>query len=234
MLFSTIAIFLNSCSITKVTNKQYDRVAQGQVYDVIIVPGAPIGENGLSNILAARILWSKYLVEQGIAKHVIYSGGAVATPYIEGVAMKNHAINIGLPKDKVFAETKAEHSTENVYYSVQMARKMGFEKIAVATDFFQTFMINSFRKKYVPDVQVIPIVFDKIFENKKEFDNLSPIEIGEAHVDEKDFIPLNKRKNFAKRFAGTLGKNINYDPASVAAPQTNKAIAQSDSILIVR
>lgn len=227
-----LSVALTSCSISKMTNRQYDRVTHNQIFDVVIVPGAPIEEGGLSGILSARILWSKYLYDQGIAKHIIYSGAAVSSPYVEGLAMRSHAIKIGMPADKVFAETKAEHSTENIYYSVQMARKMGFQKIAIATDPVQTFMIHSFRKKYLPFVEVVPIVFDKVFKSKEEYKKLTPVEANEAHLDEREFIPLHNRESFFKRFAGTRGKNIAYDPASVAPLDDTKILVTLDTLSV--
>jgi|LakMenEpi03Aug12_release.lakeMendotaPanAssembly.Ray.scaffolds.fasta_scaffold279053_2 uncharacterized SAM-binding protein YcdF (DUF218 family) len=190
------------------TEKQFKRVAVNEPFDVVIVPGAPIGDSSLNNVLISRILWSKYLLENNITRNVIYSGGAVHTAYIEGLAMKMYADSIGIPSNRTFAETKAEHSTENVYYSYKLAKEKGFEKIALATDIFQTMMVSSFVKKNYKDVKFLPIVYNRIFTNKKIYDQLPIINVGEAHISEENFVPLNQRESFFKRLAGTFGKNI--------------------------
>jgi uncharacterized SAM-binding protein YcdF (DUF218 family) len=202
------ALVLSACNINKMTEKQFKRVAVNEPFDVVIVPGAPIGDSSLNNVLISRILWSKYLLENNITKNVIYSGGAVHTAYIEGLAMKMYADSIGIPSNRTFAETKAEHSTENVYYSYKLAKEKGFEKIALATDLFQTMMVSSYVKKNYKDVKFLPIVYNRIFASKKIYDQLPIINVGEAHISEENFVPLNQRESFFKRLAGTFGKNI--------------------------
>ena len=111
--------------------------------------------------MKGRVYWSKYLYDKGITKNVIYSGSAVYTPYVEGKIMALYAIALGIPEENVFSETMAEHSTENVYYSYKLARKLGFERIALATDQFQAKMLKRFTKKIVSrDAGIIPIVTD--------------------------------------------------------------------------
>ncbi len=124
--------------------KQYARSAALAPYDVIIVPGFPYPDTSGKHIIQARILWARYLLEKGITKNVIFSGGAVYTPYFEGVAMKIIADSMGFPPEHTFAETRAEHSTENVWYGMRLAKKMGFKKIALATDPFQAWLMRRF------------------------------------------------------------------------------------------
>ena len=132
-------------------------------YDIIIVPGVPLENGKWSKTMKARIYWSKYLFEKGIAKNIMYSGSAVYTPYIEAEIMALYAESIGIPKENIYTETKAEHSTENIYYSYLLAKKMNFTTIALASDPFQTKMLQKFtRKKINPDIDLIPMVYDSI------------------------------------------------------------------------
>ncbi len=96
-------------------------------------------ENGKwDRVMMGRIYWAKFLYEKGIAKNIIFSGSAVYSPYYEAEIMRLYAIELGIPKENIFAETKAEHSTENAYYSYKYGKKLGFNKMALASDPFQS------------------------------------------------------------------------------------------------
>jgi hypothetical protein len=136
----------------------------------------------------------------------MYSGSAVYSPYYEARIMALYAEAIGIPKENIFIETRAEHSTENIYYSYKKSKKLGFNSVALASDPFQTKQLKSYvRKKVSRDIVLIPIVFDTL--RKMEPEMKDPvIDYQQAFV--KDFIPITKRENFWKRLRGTFGKNL--------------------------
>src|SRR5436190_21832411 len=129
-----------SCSFSSKTTLKYFKKAEKQQYEMIAVPGVPFRGSDWDSTMKARVYWSKYLYDRGIAKNIMYSGSAVYTPYYEAKVMALYAIALGIDSVHVFTETKAEHSTENIYYSYKKARKMGFQNIALASDPFQTKM----------------------------------------------------------------------------------------------
>jgi len=174
-------------------------------YDVVIVPGVPYQDPKMKIVLKARILWAKYLYERGIAKNIIFSGSSVYTPYLEGKVFRIFADSLGIPSEHTFSETQAEHSTENIYYSVLMARQLGFKSIAVATDQYQAVILNRYIKKNCPDVTILPIDYDKIDLIMAPWPN---IDASSAHVD--NFVPLPEREDRAERFKGTLGKKVSF------------------------
>jgi len=176
------------------------------LYDAIIVPGVPYNDPNMSKILLGRIYWSHYLYSKGIAKNIIYSGSAVYTPYVESVIMSLYAQKLGVPSDFIYTETKAEHSVENVYYSYKIAEKLGFKKIALATDPFQSRMLKRLSKKFKVEIEYIPFTFDFLDSLAVEEINIIP---DEAYVE--NFIALQDRKGFFKRFRGTMGKNIKFE-----------------------
>ena len=136
----------------------------------------------------------------------MYSGNAVYTPYVEAEVMALYAIALGIPKEHIYTESKAEHSTENIYYSYKKAKKLNFEKIALASDPFQTRMLKRFTRWSVSrDVDFIPIIFDTLRAIVPEPDTVK-IEPKGAFVS--DFTPLTERKGFFSRFWGTLGKSV--------------------------
>lgn len=198
---------MTSCTYSQ--KKSVRMLEQSHVvpYDVIVVPGVPLENGKWSRIMKARVYWSKFLLDRGIANHVMYSGGAVYTPYVEAGVMAMYAEAIGIPKNKIFVEAKAEHSTENIYYSHKYARKLGFERIALATDPFQSRMLKRFiRKKVSGNIGVIPIVFDTL--KTMEPLMVDPvIDYRSTYVNE--FTALTERKSFRERLRGTMGKTMN-------------------------
>ena len=162
---------LHSCSVDKLfsigvrlpsPHSRYAKMKYNNVtvpFDAVVVPGFPYEPENVPSILRLRIRWAQHLFNVGLTHNIIFSGSAVYTPYVEGIAMKIIADSMGLPSQRTFAETQAEHSIENVYYSMKMARRLGFKRIAVATDPFQARMLEPLIKKYCPEVEIVPIVY---------------------------------------------------------------------------
>jgi hypothetical protein len=150
-----------------------------------------------------RIAWAKYLYDNGYTKNIIFSGSSVYSPFIEGMAMKVIADSLGIPSDRTFAEVRAEHSTENVYYALKMAREMGFNTVALATDPFQSLALRGFIRENCPEVEFVPLVFNKI---KRSNETLPAIDLSD--VTASDFVSIVARESFRQRWDGTRGKRV--------------------------
>lgn len=202
-------LFLNSCSFSAKATKRLLKESKMKCYDIIIVPGVPLENGKWSKAMKARIYWSKYLYDQGIAKNIMYSGSSVYSPYYEGDIMAIYAAAIGVPAKHIFSETKAEHSTENLYYSYKKAKKLGFNSIALASDPFQTKSLKRYaRKKVNTDIGMIPMVMDIMASIEPQMTD--PV-IDYQQAFNKDFIRIKKRENFWKRLRGTMGKNVDVN-----------------------
>lgn len=208
IIFSIVLIVSShlfySCAVNK-ANRAFHKNIAYTPYDVVIVPGFPYQDNDTiwHDVMKMRVYWSHYLYENNYTKNIIFSGSAVYSPYIESEVMKLHAIAIGLPSDVIFTETRAEHSTENLYYSYQLAKKMGFNKIALATDPFQTSMLTSFAKRKKLKVDYLPVVLDTL----KTINKINPtIDLSSTKMP--NFVPITERESTWKRWMGTLGRNI--------------------------
>jgi len=177
-------------------------------YDVIIVPGVPYNDDFWTDVLMGRIYWSHYLYENGITKNIIYSGSAVYTPYIESEIMAMYGRQLGIPKSAIFTETKAEHSVENVYYSYNLARELGFKKIALATDPFQSRMVKRPSKRMNVDIDFVPFSLKML--DTLNMEVLKNITVNSKNAYVQNFISLEERKNFFQRLKGTLGRNIDF------------------------
>lgn len=174
-------------------------------YDIIVVPGVPYEDGELSLTMSGRILWSKYLYDKGITKNIMYSGSAVYTPYYEAKIMAMVARELGIPDSVIFVETKAEHSTENIYYSYKKSKLLGFDRVALATDPFQAKMLKTFIKKRVSkDVGIIPFYFDSLSTLPQP-----DVTIPDSLAYEPNFISITERESWSKRFKGTRGQNLN-------------------------
>ena len=184
----------------------YSRWAENKIYDMIIVPGIPL-EDSLQwgRIMEGRVYWAKFLYDKGIAKNIMFSGSAVYTPYYEGKVMALYAEAIGIPKEHVFTELKAEHSTENLYYSYKKSKQLGFNTIALASDPYQSKQLRLFaRLKLNRHIGIIPFVVDTLKKIEPLMKN--PV-IDYKLAFKENFVPLPERESKWKRFKGTLGFN---------------------------
>jgi len=206
-IFFALIFIMSSCYYSRnATKKLLHKAETSAPYDVIIVPGIKFMEGKWDKVMKGRVYWSKYLFDRGIAKNIMYSGNSVYSPYYEAEIMKLYAIALGIPADHIFTEKKAEHSTENAYYSYKYAKKLGFERIALASDPFQTRSLRGFvRRKVSRDIGFIPFVTDtlKIIEPSM----IDP-GIDSAKAFNKDFISIKERDSFWRRLRGTIKGNI--------------------------
>ncbi len=206
-----VFVLLNSCAllnpVRKSPYKLYVANIKNQPYDAIIVPGVPYNAKKWSDVMRLRILWSKFLFEKGYAKNIIYSGGAVHSHYIESRIMGLYAEAFGIPKANIFTEEKAEHSTENVYYSYYLAKARGFKNIALATDPYQSSNLYSYIKKQKLDIKLLPLLLDTVLIMDKTEPKINP---ASARINDSTFASLKKREGFFKRLRGTKGENIEY------------------------
>jgi uncharacterized SAM-binding protein YcdF (DUF218 family) len=201
-----IVMLTQSCTFSKKACYNMLVDSMNQPYEIVIVPGVPFEDSTWSIAMKGRVYWSKYLFDKGITRNVMYSGSAVYTPYVEGEIMALYAEALGIPKENIFSETLAEHSTENVYYSYKKARKLGFSRIALATDPFQAKMLKRFTKKIIGhNVGIIPFVLDTLEAQIPKMIN-PQIDFQKAYVEH--FTALPERENIFQRMKGTRGLDI--------------------------
>lgn len=202
-VFLAIALLFTHCTFTHYAKKSYKEAKQLKPYDVVIVPGVPYEGERTSGVMKMRLYWAKHLYDSGYTNNIIFSGSSVYSPYVESIVMKIMADTLGIPPERTFSETKAEHSTENIYYSWKMARAMGFEKIALATDPYQAGLLRSFIRRYCPGMKSVPIVWNVIDVDEKTLPVINP---SSAFVS--NFVPITERESFWLRLRYTMGKRI--------------------------
>lgn len=156
--------------------------------DVIIVPGVQYNGLNWNMVMKCRVYWSVYLYRRGLAKNIIYSGNAVYSPYHEATIMALYAEKMGIPKEHIFLETKAEHTTENLYYGYQLAKEKGFKNIAFATDPFQSNMITPYIEQFNLDVSLVPIAIPILYKVE-----MKDVEIESSKAYQLNFISIEER-----------------------------------------
>ena len=178
----------------------------GQIFDAIIIPGIPFDNGKWGYVMKERVYWSYYLYSKGIAKNVIYSGSDVYTPYVEGKIMALYGEALGIKRENIFIEDSAEHSTENVYYSYKIAKRLHFKKIALATESFQADKLVSFIKKHRFKIELISINYDTLHAMQMTDPE---IDYKQAYV--KSFVSITERESLWHRLRGTIGWNVKND-----------------------
>ncbi|MBS1616799.1 MAG: YdcF family protein [Bacteroidetes bacterium] len=193
-------------SSRKGTNNEQPAWSKSTPFDAVIIPGVPFDGQRWDTVMHARVLWSYVLYKNGYVKNIIYSGGAVYSPYYEARIMGLYGQALGIPAEHIFYDTLAEHSTENVYYSYLLAKKLGFKSLALGTDPFQSSMLKSFtRKRFATPITHLPFIADSL----KAYNHLEPvIHPKSAHTKDPDWQPITESQSGIRRLLGTLGKNI--------------------------
>lgn len=197
---------LTGCWSAKRAHKIYVEQKALGPFDALIVPGIPHNGESWDDVMKFRVHWAKYLFEQGVAKNIIFSGSAVYSPYYEGEVMRRYAIALGLPKEHMFAETQAEHSVENIYYSVLEGKKLGFKNFALATDPYQNYFMRKVFKRQIDFLYYLP--FD--FEILDDLEFYEP-EIKLEKCKKENFVALPEREGTIKRWRGTTGRKVDFD-----------------------
>lgn len=153
---------LASCSLDKKVQQKNKTSLKKAPYDVVIVPGYPYHAASNPELFNIRVHWAKTLYDRGVAKNIIFSGDAVHSPYTEGKVMRIFAIGLGVPGEHIFEENKALHTNENIVKGKQLAKKLGFKKIAFATDPYQFSYMIYLVKFYAPGTPIITFPVDSM------------------------------------------------------------------------
>lgn len=186
--------------------RRYSQARPYKPFDAVIVPGIPYNGTGWDSVMKARVLWSWILYKNGYVKNVIYSGSAVYTPYVEALVMGLYGEKLGIPREHIFHDTVARHSTENVYYSYLLAKQLGFKTIALATDPFQSFMLRGFtRKRFTTPIYHIPFITDSL----AVYNSVNP-KINARPAKKAAWESIKEKQSFGTRMKGTLGKSIDW------------------------
>jgi len=207
-IISGLLLLAGCITPKKGPRKAYAEAASFIPFDAIIVPGIPYNGKNWDSTMKARVLWSYILYKRGYTKNVIYSGGAIYTPYIEAQVMGEYGKALGIPAENIYYDTAARHSTENVYNSYRLAKTLGFKSVALATDPFQSFMLRGFtRRRFGSPIYLIPFVVDSL----AVYNKMNP-KLDLSHLkQDKNWVSIKDQQGFGERIKGTLGRGIDWN-----------------------
>ena len=207
IVVTAIVLCMSSCLLFQPSASRLSKraLAKHSQYDAVIVPGVPFIAPNWDMTMQMRVIWGVHLYKRGYVKKLIMSGAAVYSPYVEAEIMKLYAISLGVPAEDILVESKAQHSTENIWYSYKLAKTKGYEHIALSTDPFQTRMTYRFGKRRLKDLQYLPVLFDTLKTLEKVY---PPIKYEAYKID--SFKPITETQSFWYRLRGTMGKHINF------------------------
>ena len=203
-----LAIFLAGCiSLNKGPRNAYNNVVKHDVtFDAIIVPGIPFEGNKWDTVMKGRVLWAYILYKNGITKNIIFSGGAVYSPYTESKIMGLYARALGVPARNIFYDTQARHSTENLVYSYLIAKEQDFKLLALATDPIQSAFLRRFTSdRFGTPIYHLPFVIDSL----EKYNHLQPV-IDPRPARVNNFTSITTDESRIKRLFGTLGSDIDW------------------------
>ncbi len=186
--------------------KGFELAEKIKPYDAVIIPGYPYFPNQKNGIIEERIKWAAYLYKNGYTRNVIMSGAAVHSPYVEAEVMRLLALQAGIDDAHILLEPKAEHASENVYYSSQLAEQKGLTNVAFATQPSQASFVKVFVRKFKLKVEMLPIVTDSLNKHPLSF---KPIDVSKLFIP--DFVPLDQRISKLKSLMGTRGHKIKLE-----------------------
>lgn len=184
-------------------------------YDAIIVPGYPFSPNGKMNpMYKIRLYWAYHLYKNGKVKNIIVSGSAVHTPYVESKVYALYLIELGIDPEHIIIEDRAEHSLENVFYSMEIAKAHGFERVAIVSDKAHSFMIKYLANKFehTIDADFVPARWRYVI---RKYWNKFDLNIDYEKAYQPGFVPMAVKKTETQRKVGTSG--VLWSPSDVVS-----------------
>jgi len=105
--------------------------------DAIVVLGAALRAPGVAGpALRRRVAHAVRLLADGAAGHMVLSGGVVGPPPAEAVVMRDLAMEMGAPAERLVMEDQARNTFENAVYTGRIMRERGWRRVLVVTDPF--------------------------------------------------------------------------------------------------
>lgn len=131
-----------------------------QKADAILVLGYKVNDDGnLSPTLKSRVDKGIELYKQGLAKYLIFTGGAVANKFTEAEAMKQYAIEKGINNNVLFAETESQNTIENIYFSNTIFKSLAAKKVIVVSSAYHTKRAKKIIENYPYKTQFVAVQY---------------------------------------------------------------------------
>jgi uncharacterized SAM-binding protein YcdF (DUF218 family) len=102
--------------------------------DVIIILGHPANPDGSpSPAVQEQVALAAALYRAGLARALLFTGGAVHNEHVEAQVMAALAVRLGVPEAAISTETQARDTFENAHYCRQIMQASGWQDAVVVT-----------------------------------------------------------------------------------------------------
>ncbi|MCR6628833.1 MAG: YdcF family protein [Magnetospirillum sp.] len=106
-------------------------------FDVAIILGARIDPDGTpSPAMVRRVSHGVALLHGGRAGALLMTGGATTSAVPEARVMREIALDLGAPAERVHLEEEAANTIQNALFSARILHRQGWRRALVVTDSF--------------------------------------------------------------------------------------------------
>jgi uncharacterized SAM-binding protein YcdF (DUF218 family) len=103
--------------------------------DALVVLGLKLTSEGKATfLLHDRVAMAKHLLDEGYAPRMILTGGNPENGITEAAKMKQIALRLGVPEERIVLEPNASSTVENAEYSAELLRERGYRSALVVSD----------------------------------------------------------------------------------------------------
>jgi uncharacterized SAM-binding protein YcdF (DUF218 family) len=138
-----------------------------KTYDVVVLLGGVVDDRAMEksggmisfNDNVERLLDTAVVMQEGRARYVIVSGGAVddTRGFVEAKVLADALVRLGIARERIIIEDKAMNTRDNATYSADIARARGFSKMLIVTSAFHMRRARACFEKVGLDVDTLPV-----------------------------------------------------------------------------
>jgi len=133
-----------------------------QPADLIIVLGNPVNADGTIGLTQkSRAKAGIDLYKKGLAKKILFTGGAAVNRFIESEAMKQYALENKVPAKDILTETRSINTIQNAFYSNFIIQKQQAESLIIVTSSYHTLRAKHVFKPYANNPQMKAVYYPK-------------------------------------------------------------------------
>lgn len=125
--------------------------------DVAVVFGAQVHDDGrVSTSLRDRVVTAVALYDEGLVGRLVMSGGQGTAPVHEAVAMRDLAVELGVPEEAVLVDMQGLSTDATVRDTTAIFRREGFDRVLAVSHFYHLARVKLAYQAAGWDVLTVP------------------------------------------------------------------------------
>jgi vancomycin permeability regulator SanA len=125
--------------------------------DAAVVFGAQVHDDGrISTSLRDRVTTAVALYDEGLVEHLVMSGGQGTAPVHEAVAMRDLAVELGVPEEAVLLDLGGVDTEATVRDTAAIFRREGLRRVLAVSHFYHLARVKLAYQAAGWDVQTVP------------------------------------------------------------------------------